>query len=99
MFHVPNAVFPPQVGSKVFVYLLTDSQPSLDFALAKGMQSYLGLPEDDKLSPHKFFVCGQGWAQGRCFGEQQSVQCLEMKDVGLGARLCVAVGFWCCSCD
>lgn len=51
MSHVPNAVLLPQVGSKIFVYLLTDSQLSLDFALAKGMQSYLGLPEDDKLGP------------------------------------------------
>lgn len=51
MFHVPNAIFLPQVGSKVCVYLLTDSQLSLDFALAKGMQSYLGLPEDSKLGP------------------------------------------------
>lgn len=63
------------MSSKVFVYLLTDLQQSLDFALVKGMQSYLGLPEDDKAL--QFFVCGQGWAQGHCFGELQSVQCLK----------------------
>lgn len=61
------------MSSKAFVYLLTDLQQSLDFALAKGMQSYLGLPEDDKLSPPVFRL----WAQGRCFGELQSVQCLK----------------------
>lgn len=85
MFHVPNPIFLPRMHSKVFVYLLTESQLSLDFPLVKGMQSYLGLPEDDKLGPPVLCLwAGLGtetlfWGTAEC----------EMKDVGLGARPCV----------
>lgn len=88
MFHVPNPVFLPQMSSKVFVYLLTDLQQSLDFALAKGMQSYLGLPEDDKLSPPVLRLWA-GLGTGTLFWGTAECAVSEMKGVGLGARPCV----------
>lgn len=78
----------PQMSSKVFVYLLTDSQLSLDFALAKGMQSYLELPEDNKLSPAVLRLWA-GLGTGTLFWGTAEFAASEMKDVGLGARPCV----------
>lgn len=76
------------MSSKVFVYLLTDSQLSLDFALAKGMQSYLELPEDNKLGPAVLSLWA-GLGTGTLFWGTAEFAASEMKDVGLGARPCV----------
>lgn len=96
MFHLPNPIFLPQMGSKVFVYLLTDLQLSLDFARAEGMQSSLRLPEDDKLgTPVLHLWAGLGTWTLFWGTAEWTVSEVKFK----AQALCVAVGFWCCSCD